>query len=175
VSLLEQVVTTAQGGVDAAVANGMLVYVRGGVTGADRSLVWVDRTGREEPVPAPPRAYQYPRISPDETRVALDVRDQENDIWIWDFTRTTFTRFTFDPGGHEYPVWMPDGRRLVFGSGPPNAQNLFWKAADGTGVATRLTESPNDQDAHSVTPDGTVLIFRETGNLGSTGAARWIS
>ena len=30
-----------------------------------------------------------PRISPDGTRVALDVRDQENDIWIWGLNRDT--------------------------------------------------------------------------------------
>ena len=43
--------------------------------------------GREEPLPTPERDYQYPRISPDGTRLALDIRDQEEDIWIWDFTR----------------------------------------------------------------------------------------
>ena len=27
----------------------------------------------------------------------MDVRDQENDIWIWEFSRETLTRFTTDP------------------------------------------------------------------------------
>jgi hypothetical protein len=45
--------------------------------------MWVDRKGHEDPISAaPPRAYLYPRLSPDGTRVALDIRDQENDIWI---------------------------------------------------------------------------------------------
>ena len=128
--------------------------------------------GREEPLPAPVRAYQYPRIWPDGTRVALDVRDQEQDIWnwdfwIWDFARLTFTKLTFEPGSDEYPVWMPDSRRVVYSSGPPNAQNRFWKAADGTGVANRLEPSPNDQDPHSVTPDGSLLVFREVGAPGA--------
>ena len=30
-----------------------------------RNLMWVDRMGREEAIPAPPRAYQFPRLSPD--------------------------------------------------------------------------------------------------------------
>ena len=169
VPVLEQVVTTGEGAVDVAVAaTGTLVYVPGrGAARAARSLVWADRMGREEPVPAPVRAYQYPRISPDGTRVALDFSDQDLDIWIWDFARLTFTRLTFDPGSDEYPVWMPDSRRVVFGSGPPNAQNLFWKAADGTGSADRLTQSPNDQDAQSVTPDGNLLVFREIGAQGA--------
>ena len=58
---------------------------------------WVDRQGRETPLPVPDRAYVYPRISPDGTRVALDIRDQEQDIWVWDLGRETLTPITFDP------------------------------------------------------------------------------
>ena len=60
--------------------------------GAQRTLVWVDRQGRETPIPAPPRAYVYPRLSPDGTRVAVYAADQEADIWVWDLGRTTLTR-----------------------------------------------------------------------------------
>ena len=82
-----------------------------------RTLVWVDRQGREEAIKAAPaRAYLSPRLSPDGTRVALEIRDQENDIWVWDFARETLTRVTSDPGIDQAPVWMPDGRRLVFSS-----------------------------------------------------------
>ena len=46
-------------------ANGSLVYVSG-TAGGDGlvSLVWVDRNGDEERLPAPRRAYEYPRVSP---------------------------------------------------------------------------------------------------------------
>ena len=145
--------------------NGTLVYLPGGVVaGAQRSLVWVDRTGREEPLPAPPRAYTYPRISPDGTRVALDIRDQDNDIWTWDWDleRRTLTRLTFDAGGDEYPVWAPNGRSLFFGSGSTLAQNVFVQPADGTGRPERLTESPSDQDPQTIAPDGRLLVFRES-------------
>ncbi len=86
----------------------------GAQAAAPRTLVWVDRQGREEPLKAPPRAYMYPRLSPDGTQVALDVRDQENDIWIWDLARETLTRLTFDPGPDTHPVWTPDGQRMLF-------------------------------------------------------------
>ncbi len=80
VPVLQQVVTTPVGAADVAIAsNGTLVYLSGRAgTLTQGSLVWVDRTGREEPVQAPPRVYLYPRISPDGTRVALDIRDQDN-------------------------------------------------------------------------------------------------
>jgi serine/threonine-protein kinase len=63
--------------------NGTLVYVTGNSPG-QHGLVWVDRQGHEEFLPAPPRLYIYPRISPDGTRVALRIRDQQRDIWMWD-------------------------------------------------------------------------------------------
>ena len=89
-------------------------------------------------------------------------QDQEQDIWVWDLGRTTLTRVTFDPGYDSYPVWTPDGRRLIFSSDRAGARNLYWQAADGTGAVERLTESPNLQNATAVSPDGRRLIFTET-------------
>ncbi|MBI4519239.1 MAG: PD40 domain-containing protein, partial [Gemmatimonadetes bacterium] len=126
-----------------------------------RTLVWVDRQGGEQPVNAPPRAYVYPRISPDNARLALDIRDQENDIWVWDFARQTLTRLTFNPGTDIAPVWTPDGRRIVYQSAREGSNNLYWRPADGTGTEERLTESPNAQSATSFSPDGRQLVFRD--------------
>jgi serine/threonine-protein kinase len=103
-------------------------------------------------------------------QVALDVRDQENDIWIWSLARRTLTRLTFDPGLDRYPVWTPDGRRIAFSSQRGGAPNLFWQAADGTGAAERLTESPNTQLPHSIAADGTWLVFEELAPSAGTGS-----
>jgi serine/threonine-protein kinase len=164
VPVVPDVVTTNTGGVDAVVAgDGTLAYVSGsGVIGAQRTLVWVDRQGRETPIPAPPRSYLNPRLSPDGKRVGLAVLDQESDVWVWDLGRTTLTRATFDPGLDTYPVWTPDGHRLIFSSERSGARNLYWQAADGTGAVERLTESPTTQNATAVSPDGHRLIFTET-------------
>ena len=56
--------------------------------------MWVDRQGRETPIPAPPRPYLLPALSPDGTRVAVFANDQERDLWLWDLGRTTLTRLT---------------------------------------------------------------------------------
>ena len=169
VSVIPDVITKNTGAVDAVVSgDGTLAYVSGsGGAAASRSLVWVDRQGRETPIPAPPRAYLYPRLSPDGTRVAVYEQGQDRDIWLWALGRTTLTRVTFDPGLDPYAVWTPDGRRLIVGSERAGARNLFWQAADGTGAVERLTESPNEQNPTALSPDGLRLIFTEvTPNAG---------
>ena len=164
VKVLPEVLTRPGGDAGVAVAaDGTLVYVSGDVSAVGlRSLVWVDRRGQETPIPAPPRNYAFPRLSPDGTRLAIYIPDQEIDIWLWDLARATLTRATFDPGVEVFPVWPPDGRQLLFSSARAGAVNLFAQAADGSGDVTRLTTSPNIQHATSVSPDGTRLVFTET-------------
>ena len=146
---------------------GALVYLpRAGADEASRTLVWVDRDGTEEALAAPSRAYAYPRLSPDGTRVAIDVFDDENDVWVWDLTRETLTRLTFAVERDGFPVWTPDGRRVVFESHRAGEGNLFAKSADGTGAVERLAESPTHQSPLSMSPDGEWLVFQD-GNEGS--------
>ena len=99
-----------------AVSNeGALMYVpRDAVaTALHRTLVWVDRQGREASIKSAPRPYNHPRLSPDATRVALDIRDQEYDIWIWDLAREMLTRLTDRPAWDLDPVWTPDGQSVI--------------------------------------------------------------
>ena len=125
-------------------SQGALVYVPRDAIGGlqpQRTLVWVDRQGREVPIKGvPPRTYFYPRLSPDGTRVALDVRDQENDIWIWHLARETLERLTFEPTFEQYGVWTPDGKTVIYTSGrlggPVAPRSLFRRPADGTGTRT---------------------------------------
>ena len=166
VPLVADVTTTAFGAVDAVVAeDGTLAYVSGGLaTGATapRTLVWVDRQGRETPIPAPLRSYMYPRVSPEGTRVAVFAADQQLDLWLLDLPRATLTRLTFEPGLDLLPLWTPDGRRLLFASDRAGGQfNLFVQAADGTGAATRVAESTNQQNPTGITTDGTRVVFDE--------------
>jgi serine/threonine-protein kinase len=159
--VVPQVLTTSLGAVEAGLGrDGTLVYVSGSVVA--RTLVWVDRQGRETPLGTPPRAYFSPRVSPDGTRVAVSaILDQNSDIWLWDLARRTLTRLTSDPAVERDPVWTPDGRRVVFGSDRAGALNLFSQAVDGNSAVERLTESPNPQIASAVSPDGTRVVFAE--------------
>jgi serine/threonine-protein kinase len=122
----------------------------------------VDRRGNEQPLNVPPRAYVYPRISPDGTRLALDARDQEQDIWIWDFQRQTLTRLTTDPALDGLPVWAPDAKRLVWSSQRgAGLLHMYWQNADGTGTVERLTDTPNPERPTSFTPDGKTIVLAQ--------------
>ena len=140
VPLVEGVLMKSSGAADFSISDsGHLAYAGGiGGSAGRRSLVWVDRTGQEEQAGVPPRAYTYPRISPDGLRVSLDINDQEDDAWIWDPARGTMTRLTLTGEAEAYGEWSPNGDRVVFVSEREGPYNLFWKAADGTGAVQRL-------------------------------------
>lgn len=167
VQVVDRVITKPLGATNFAIAsNGTLVYEAGDPTAsADRALVWVDRNGKEEPLPAEKRSYVYPRISPDGKHVALDIRDQQNDIWIWDFARRTLSRLTFDPGLNRAVVWTPDSRRVIFSAERGGRESLFWQAADRSGSPEQLATTTPDrpQGPLSISPDGKVLVFGEPG------------
>jgi len=134
----------ASGAPQIALSNsGTLVYVPGvtGSRGIQRTLVWVDRNGMEEPLAAQSNDYRNPRISPDGTKVAMIISSGEkSDIWIWDIVRGTMTRLTFNEAS--FPLWSLDGQRVAFGLGSPHA--VYWKAADGTGEDEKLGSVPDE-------------------------------
>jgi len=161
VAIVPDVLTSPLGALEAGLArDGTLVYVTGGAGSLARTLVWVDREGRETPTGAPPHLYLYPRISPDGTRVAVSVTERDNNIWVWDSAAALLRRITSGSGVSAGPVWTSDGRRIVFVSNREGAQNLFSQAADGTGTVDRLADSPNTQAPTAITRDG-ILMFTE--------------
>ena len=47
-------------------------------------------------------------------RVAVAIQDQDQDIWMWDFARRALDRVTSGPDVELFPVWTPNGGRLLF-------------------------------------------------------------
>jgi len=141
-------------------ASGSLVYVPGGSSGGSLStLVWVGRNGAPQPLAAPPHAYQHPRLSPDGRRAAVGIVEEESQVWMYDLSRETLTRFTFEGNSNRNPTWTPDGKRIAFESSKEGPQNVFWQSADGSGGLERLTTSEHTQAPMSWSPDGQLLAF----------------
>ena len=144
--------------------NGTLVYAPGSMAGeSERRLVWVDRQGREAPIAAKPRAYEYPRLSPDGTRIAVGVNEDEYDIWVWDLAKDTLSRLTFGEPADTYPTWTPDSRQIIFSSRATRETNgdLFRRSADGTGAAIPLTKDNSGGVPQAISADGTRIVIRD--------------
>ena len=153
-------------------ATGSLVYVSGGVPSAQSSLVWASRKGIEQPVTAPVHGYVLPRLSPDGRRVAVGITEQERQVWLYDLSRETLTRFTFQGNNNTTPSWTPDGKRIAFISNADGPRNIFWQLADSTGGLERLTTSEYVHIPGSWSPDGQLLAFVEVNS--TTGADIWV-
>ena len=93
--------------------DGTLVFVPGSTAASSYRLSWVDLQGEEELLDVPPGVYSTPQVSPDGTRVAMQVDEGRNaDIWVADVVRGSVSRVTTDPGIDGFPIWTPDGQRV---------------------------------------------------------------
>ena len=133
--------------------NGTLVSVLAPPT-VPNTLVWVDRSGAEEPLPMPERLYNHPRLSPDGRRVVVDTLITQ-DIWIYELARGTMTRLTTQQT-NLHPIWSADGRSVIFDANLGLA--LKQKAVDGSQPAALVAA---DETRHltpvSASPDGRTL------------------
>ena len=164
VQVLEDVRVEGGGAVQFDLAeNGAAVYIAGGLIRAERALVLVDRAGREESLNGPPRAYQSVSISPDGTRIALEVLGSGlEDLWLYDVRGQSASRLTFDVADDLWPVWTPDGERVLFLSQRGGPYGLFSKRADGTGQPEQLVSFEGQPLLWSIAPDGRTLAGTES-------------
>jgi hypothetical protein len=85
---------------------------------------------------------QWPRISPDGTRMAwllIDPVEPNADIWVEDLARRTRTRITTAQTRDLGHVWSPDGLRLAYQPDLDDRRRLTIIAADGSGASQDLT------------------------------------
>jgi eukaryotic-like serine/threonine-protein kinase len=119
------------------------------------NLVWVDRNGAEEMIPAPSKAYGSANLSPDGRQIVLDIRDVESrtvDFWIWDFARQALSRLTTDGAIKTGAVWSPDSQRVGYASATGTTGSglkVSWRAADGASepVVLDVSGAPTDVTA----------------------------
>ena len=162
--MLEGVVTTAQGAVNAAIAaNGSLVYVSGGAMGGGPTRIMsVDRTGRAVPLPGLPLdSYRDVRVSPNGRYLAVGT---DADVWTYDTELGVLNRVTIDAARENSPLWTLDGNGIVYTSYQGGYPELFWRLANGTGSARRLLTRAKDLIdlfPNSWSQDGKQLLFTE--------------
>jgi serine/threonine-protein kinase len=136
-----------------ATAGRVLAYAPVSAVAERLSLFLVDRTGQTTLLPAPPRGYRYPRVSPDGRHIAchisddreLDAQGTRGDIWILDLDSRRLARLTTG-GVSSFPCWSPDGRRVA-----------FFRAGNPTGVYERLATGGRADTPIWATPVGLKL------------------
>ncbi|MDZ4862503.1 MAG: protein kinase [Gemmatimonadota bacterium] len=146
---------TAKAGIS---RNGTIALASGGV--GLGTLIAVSRPGVVRDLGSPPRFYQTPRLSPDGRRIAVQVIDAGNDIWLYGLKEKTLTRLTFDRSAIR-PSWTPDGRRVVYQRRGAITEDLGWILADGSAPAETLLASPSQDTPGEFTRDGQRMVFRQ--------------
>jgi serine/threonine protein kinase/Tol biopolymer transport system component len=143
--------------------NGVLTY-RTGSAIATTQLTWMDRGGKPLDAIGPSGRYRNPALSPDGTRLAVEVIDQtghSEDVWLVELARGVMSRFTFDPANDVYPVWSPDGTRIMFASDRAGGVfNMYQKQSNGAGDDELVFKSSDgDKKPYSWSPDGRYLVY----------------
>ena len=167
VTVADQVATDiVSGGVAVSVSqSGLIAYRTGGSN--RRQITWYDRAGRMlGGIGAPDDTLLAPRLSPDGRRVVANRSAQGNqDIWLWDGTRVS--RFTFDSSVDRFPLWSPDGSKILFDSTRKGTRDFYVKSATGANDEELLLTSTDDKSASDWSRDGRFVLYRSVG--GRTG------
>jgi serine/threonine protein kinase len=120
-------------------------------------FTWFDRRGRLIENVGPRGIYQWPALSPDETRLAFtaNAEDRGSDLWLMDIQKQSPSRFTF--GRRETsPVWSPDGTTIFYTSG---VANIFQKNSSGTASEQLVLKGNGTTFVGNLSPDGKFLVF----------------
>lgn len=160
IAVVERVLTAVGDGMTSYTVahDGTLAYTPA-VNEGGRRLVSVDRSGSATVLSAPPRAYGDPALSPDSRRLAVEIREGDRQhIWLFDLTSGGLTRVT--SGGHESrPLWLRDGRHLVFGGRINDQRHLLVQPVDSAGDARSIAASRDNVLPHTLTRNGATVIF----------------
>lgn len=116
-----------------AASTGVVAHSRAGAS-SFRRLLWMDRAGQTLSEAGKPAERFGVRLSPDGNRVVYAAGPLEaRDIWVADLVRQSESRLTFRPGGRSRPVWSPDGKQIAYAVSRGGRQEVYRKAADGSG------------------------------------------
>jgi serine/threonine-protein kinase len=158
--------------------DGSLIYIRGGDYAATVPT-WIDRKGGEKPLSMPRKVYGTFQLSPDRSRLAIQVAEEHAQIHVYEFARETLTRSTFE-GESSYPAWSRDGREVFYQAIRDGRATIMRRPVDGSGAEAPLlsaedlrtigTGSPIPYD---VSPDGRHLLVGTWGDF-ETGSDVWL-
>jgi Tol biopolymer transport system component/predicted Ser/Thr protein kinase len=126
-------------------------------------MTWINRDGTEGGTLGGPSAYYHVRLAPAGDRVAYSAPDPQTgnrDLFSLEIARGITTRLTSHVANDWFPVWSPDGRRLVFGTdrdgGAENAAYMKQSMDPGSGES-RLVAAP--AEPYDWSADGHWIVY----------------
>jgi Tol biopolymer transport system component/predicted Ser/Thr protein kinase len=132
-------------------------------------LVWFDRSGREAGTIGAPAKVNSVRISQGGRPILFDraVSDLGTfDVWSYDAERNVETRVTSSPDSEFSPIWLPDGKSVLFSAVRGSNPRLVRRDV-ATGREEELLPAGGFQVAGDVSPDGRTLVYFERTAKGS--------
>jgi eukaryotic-like serine/threonine-protein kinase len=155
VPVMDGLPVTARAAAVSLSSTGTLVYV--GTAALQSQLVWVNREGAERPLTKASRQYANPRVSPDGRRVLTQTLAGE--LWVHDVQRETLSRLATPIPLVGFPLWMPNGREILFKS----SEGIHRLEVDGGRHSHVAGSIPNDYPS-AISADGkTVAVTRLSG------------
>ena len=128
-----------------AVAGPAALVYRQPQPGANRMLVWMDRSGKTSPLAGDTVTSRTGRenmvkLSPDNKRIAYSSGGDgaEDDIWTLDLDRNLRLRLTTNPSVDHLPTWSPDGTRVLFDSHRSGAGSELYEIPSSGATQERL-------------------------------------
>ena len=111
---------------------------------ARSELVLLDRSGKRERTIGPPHEYVNAGLSPDGSRIAVSVIDEEtgrNSIELIDVKSGQETPFVADDANADQPIWSPLGDQIAYTSDRRGEYDVFARSVASVG-ADRLLFAP---------------------------------
>ncbi len=145
--------------------NGTVIY-NTGVGAALSVLTWMDRSGKELGQIGDPAIMANPTLSPDDSRVAVDISDLKGnsvDVWLLSTNGAGNSRFTFEPVEQVAGVWSRDGSTLAYRAIFKEGTTLFTKRASGLEREKPLLQSQVRDDLlpNSWSADGQQILCED--------------
>jgi hypothetical protein len=112
-------------------------------------------------------------LSPDEKRVVSDRITERSDLWISDLEHSTESRFTSDAARNLYPIWSPDGSKIIYPCNRAGAFNVYQRVTKGAGQDERLLDSGHSKIAWGLIARRPISDLRGSNieKLGDVGAS----